>query len=249
MVLTRRGHLQTLMLTPLAWVLACQGVPYQPGAAHPGAEPLVAVHPELEAPCRAGSIEACVKLGRAGVQHGGLGAGVHWLLRACDLDPRTCVALGDALIGRRANASDPVVAAHAYRRACEADHRGACYELAVLHYLGLGVDVDDPLSARLHHAACEGGIPEGCAYLGFLYERGFGVQPSAPIAAYYRDLACRRGFEDLCGGGSGTRRAAIGASTPEPAAPLAAPSAAEPPRTKPSRPIRFKPTTASPTED
>ena len=251
MVLTSRWLVPTLLTTSVC-ILACQGAhPNAPRALPPGAEQLAAAHLEFEAPCQDGSFEACVNLGRIGVRHGGLGAGLPWLLQACELEPRTCVALGDALIGRRANASDPYLAALAYRRACEAEHSGACYELAVLHYLGLGVEVDDPLSARLHHAACDGGIPEGCAYLAFLYDRGFGVQPSAPTAAYYREVACDRGYQDMCTGREGLGQGAVeepaSASAPPPQE--TAPSAAEPAPTKPGRTIHLKPTTASPAED
>jgi hypothetical protein len=223
-----------------------------PPAPDPSVEHFAVVQAELEAPCMAGSIEACMELGRAGLNTN-LGAGLPWLMRACELEPQACVAVGDALIGRRANASDPTVAAHAYRVACEADHRGACYELAVLHYLGLGVELDDPLTARLHHAACEGGIPEGCAYLGHLYDRGFGVRRSATLASHYRDLACRRGFDDLCGTRVGTSRA----RAESPAAPVnqagataagEAPAQTEP-RQQPKRKKSFKPTGASSSED
>lgn len=257
MVLTGRQLLAPLLLTASAWIMACQvAQPNQRGASHPGAEFLAAAYREFHAPCQDGSVEACVNLGRAGLEYGGLSAGVPWLIEACDLEPQACVALGDAVIGRRANASDPHLAALAYRRACEAEHDGACYELAVLYYLGLGVEVDDPLSARLHHAACDGGIPEGCAYLVFLYDRGFGVRSSAVASAYYREVACDRGYEDMCRGREGSRsmsvEAAAPAATPENAAPenaapaVAAPAVAEPPRTKPARTIRFKPTTAPP---
>lgn len=250
MVLTGRQLLAPLLLTASAWIMACQvAQPNQRGASRPGAEFLAAAYREFHAPCQDGSVEACVNLGRAGLEYGGLSAGVPWLIEACDLEPQACVALGDAVIGRRANASDPHLAALAYRRACEAEHDGACYELAVLHYLGLGVEVDDPLSARLHHAACDGGIPEGCAYLVFLYDRGFGVQSSAVTSAYYREVACDRGYDDMCEGRE-SRLVSADESTPE-AAPASTPEAtppvaAEPPRTEPPRTIRFKPTTAPP---
>lgn len=250
MVLTGRGLAPMLLLTTSAWMMACQVArPSQHGAFRPGDEHLEAAYLEFQAPCQDGSVEACVNLGRAGLEYGGLGAGVPWLIEACDLEPQACVALGDALIGRRANASDPRLAALAYRRACEAEHDGACYELAVLYYLGLGVPVDDPLSVRLHHAACDGGIPEGCAYLVFLYDRGFGVRSSAITSAYYREVACDRGYQDMCRGREGSRSASAEAAarepTPENAAPVVTPS----PRTKPNRKVRFKPTTASPSED
>ncbi len=246
MVLTGR-ELATLLLTTSAWMMACQvAQPNQRGASSPGAEFLSAAYLEFQAPCQDGSVEACVKLGRAGLEYGGLSAGVPWLIDACDLEPQACVALGDALIGRRANASDPRLAALAYRRACEAEHDGACYELAVLYYLGLGVEIDDPLSARLHHAACDGGIPEGCAYLAFLYDRGFGVRSSAVTSAYYREVACDRGYEDMCRGREGGSASVEAAAAPAPTPETTAPAVAEPPRTKPARTIRFKPTTAPP---
>lgn len=190
-----------------------------------------------------------MNLGRAGLEYVGLSAGVPWLIRACDLEPEACVALGDALIGRRANASGPRLGALAYRKACEAEHPGACYELAVLHYLGLGVKVDDPLSARLHHAACDGGIPEGCAYLVFLYDRGFGVRASAVTSAYYREVACDRGYEDMCRGREASRGVAVEAEAPAATPQSATPAAPQPSPTKPGRAIHFKPTTASPSED
>jgi len=256
MVLSARV-LVALFLTS-SGLAACQlGQTKQPRAPHPGSEQLSAAYAEYEALCQEGSVDACVNLGRAGLQHGGLGAGVPWLVRACDLEPQACVALGDALIGRRANASDPHLAALAYRRACKADHSGACYELAVLHYLGLGVEVDDPLSARLHHAACDGGIPEGCAYLVFLYDRGFGVKSSDVTSAYYREVACDRGYEDMCQGREGLRSLAAEeepetpetkAETPE-TKPAPAPPVAEPPRTEPGRKVRIDPAGKSHTAD
>lgn len=247
MVLTGRQRVP-LLLTTSAWLMACQvAQPNQRGASRPGAEFLAAAYREYQAPCQNGSVEACVNLGRAGLEYGGLSAGVPWLIEACDLESQACVALGDALIGRRANASDPRLAALAYRRACEAEHDAACYELAVLYYLGLGVEVDDPLSARLHHAACDGGVPEGCAYLAFLYDRGFGVQSSAVTSAYYREVACDRGYEDMCQGREGNSASVeAAAAAPEPTPENAAPVVAEPPRTKPARAIEFKPSGAPP---
>jgi TPR repeat protein len=251
MVLTARQLLLTTSACMMACMMACQvAQPHQRAASRPGAEAIAAAYAEYQTPCQDGSAEACVKLGRAGLHYGGLSAGVPWLIEACDLKPQACVALGDALIGRRANASDPRLAALAYRRACEAEHSGACYELAVLHYLGLGVEVDDPLAARLHHAACDGGIPEGCAYLVFLYDRGFGVRSSAVTSAYYREVACDRGYQDMCrrreGNSALVEAAAPAAEAAGPAAEAAAPAVAEPPRTKPARPRRFKPAGAPP---
>ncbi len=218
-------------------------------AHHRGVAQLSGAYREFQTPCEDGSVEACVNLGRAGIQYGGLPAGVPWLIRACDLEPQACVALGDALIGRRANASDPQLAALAYRRACEAEHPGACYELAVLHYLGLGVEVDDPLAARLHHTACDRGVPEGCAYLVFLYDRGFGVKPSTVTSAYYREVACDRGYEDMCDGREPGHGVTAEAAAAQPEPEQTVPVTTEAPRTKPKRPVRLKPTTASPNED
>ena len=90
--------------------------------------------------------------------------------------------------------------AHYYERACDADDPWACYELAVLHYLGLGlgVDRDDRRSAELHVMACEAGVPHGCAYLAHLHRRGLGVRRSDDHATHYRQLACANGLEDYC---------------------------------------------------
>lgn len=249
-----RSPAPTLLLASAVGLAACQFTGKTPApsrGAHPGAVHLSVAYREYQSPCEDGSVEACVNLGRAGIEHGGLPAGVPWLVRACDLEPQACVALGDALIGRRANASDPHLAALAYRRACEAEHPGACYELAVLYYLGLGVEVDDPLAARLHHTACDRGIPEGCAYLVFLYDRGFGVKPSTVTSAYYREVACDRGYEDMCDGREPGGGITVEAATPQPKPEpeQAAPVVPEAPRTKEKRPVRLKPTTASPTED
>lgn len=223
-------------------------------AAHPGTVQLSAAYRDFQASCEQGSADACVDLGRAGIQYGGLPTGVPWLVRACDLEPKACVALGDALIGRRANASDPQLAALAYRRACEAEHSGACYELAVLHYLGLGVEVDDPLAARLHHTACDRGVPEGCAYLVWLYDRGFGVEASSATSAYYREVACDRGYHDMCDGrepseGFTAEANAEANAELDPDPEQTAPVVPEAPRTKPKREVRIAPTTASPAED
>ncbi|MEM6290624.1 MAG: hypothetical protein AAGA54_05140 [Myxococcota bacterium] len=253
MVLSLRavGPLSVLAITSLGGGCQVKQRTTAPRSVNPGAEELAAAYLEHQAPCQAGSVDACVNLGRAGLEHGGLNAGVPWLIAACDLEPQACVALGDAVIGRRANASDPKLAALAYRRACEAEHSGACYELAVLYYLGLGVAVDDPLSADLHHAACDGGIPEGCAYLVFLYDRGFGVQASATTSAYFREVACDRGYIDMCRG-----REPSTPTVPEPPAsetttPSTAPPSqgAQPVRTKPRRPVRLKPAGTPEAED
>ena len=120
------------------------------------------------------------------------------LFEECERDAGTCIAVGDLLVGRRANAFDAGRGAHYYARACDADDPWACYELAVLHYLGLGVDRDDRRSAELHVMACEAGVPHGCAYLAHLHRRGLGVRRSDDHATHYRQLACANGLEDYC---------------------------------------------------
>ena len=121
------------------------------------------------------------------------------LFEECELDPAACISVGDLLVGRRSNALDPEQGALYYDRGCEADDPWACYELAVLHYLGLGVARDDKRSADLHQVACEGGVAEGCAYLAHLRARGLGGPASARDAARYRAMACEHGFDDFCG--------------------------------------------------
>ncbi len=122
------------------------------------------------------------------------------LFEACDRDAETCIAVGDLLVGRRANAIDAGRGAHYYARGCNADDPWACYELAVLHYLGLGVQRDDRLSAKLHGIACEAGVPNGCAYLVHLHRKGLGVPRSDAHATHYRQRACANGLEDYCSG-------------------------------------------------
>lgn len=116
----------------------------------------------------------------------------------CERDPAACISVGDLLVGRRANAFDPARGATYYGRACDSGDPWACYELAVLHYLGLGVARDDKRSARLHGVACEGGVAEGCAYLAHLHRVGFGVVRSDEDSARYRRRACEQGLRDAC---------------------------------------------------
>ncbi len=120
------------------------------------------------------------------------------LFEDCERDARACIAVGDLLVGRRANAFDPGRGAHYYARACDADDPWACYELAVLHYLGLGVTRDDVRAAELHGVACTAGVAQGCAYLVHLHRKGLGVLPSDTDATRYEQLACDRGLEDYC---------------------------------------------------
>lgn len=122
------------------------------------------------------------------------------LFEDCERDAQTCIAAGDLLVGRRANAFDPGRGARYYARACDADDPWACYELAVLHYLGLGVQRDDRRSAKLHGMACEAGVPHGCAYLVHLHRKGLGVPRSDEHATHYRQRACDYGLEDYCSG-------------------------------------------------
>jgi hypothetical protein len=93
---------------------------------------------------------------------------------------------------------DSAEAVREHERACEAGQPMACYELAVLVYLGRGVEVDDARAARLHREACEGGIPQGCAHLAHLHARGLGVDQSRERSTYYRGLACELGYVDMC---------------------------------------------------
>ena len=120
------------------------------------------------------------------------------LFEACERDARTCIRVGDLLVGRRANAFDATRGAHHYSKGCDAADPWACYELAVLHYLGLGVERDDRRSAELHKVACEAGVPEGCAYMVHLHRKGFGVERSTDQAVYYGEQACAYGLEDFC---------------------------------------------------
>lgn len=120
------------------------------------------------------------------------------LFEACERDARTCIRVGDLLVGRRANAFDATRGARHYAKGCDASDPWACYELAILHYLGLGVERDDRRSAELHKVACEAGVPDGCAYLVHLHRKGFGVQRSADRAVYYGERACAHGLEDFC---------------------------------------------------
>ena len=120
------------------------------------------------------------------------------LFEECERDAKACIAVGDLLVGRRANAYDADRGASYYARACEADDPWACYELAVLHYLGLGVEQDDRRAAELHTVACEAGVADGCAYLAFLHRKGFGVPQSDEQGSRYRQLACEMGLEEHC---------------------------------------------------
>ncbi len=120
------------------------------------------------------------------------------LFEDCERDGRMCIAVGDLLVGRRANAFDPGRGARYYARACDAQDPWACYELAVLHYLGLGVKRDDDRAAELHDVACQAGVAQGCAYLAHLHRKGLGVPRSDTDAARYGQLACDRGLEDYC---------------------------------------------------
>lgn len=120
------------------------------------------------------------------------------LFEECELDPKACIAVGDLLVGRRQNAFDADRGATYYARACEADDPWACYELAVLHYLGLGVERDDTRSAELHGVACKAGVAEGCAYLAYLHRKGFGVPQNDEYASQYRQLACAKGLKEHC---------------------------------------------------
>jgi hypothetical protein len=120
------------------------------------------------------------------------------LFEECELDPNKCILVGDLLVGRRANAFDADRGAHYYARACDVGDPWACYELAVLHYLGLGVARDDRRAAELHGVACEAGVAMGCAYLVHLHRRGLGVAKSQAHAGRYRRLACAKGLDDYC---------------------------------------------------
>ncbi|MEM9460089.1 MAG: hypothetical protein AAGF11_38290 [Myxococcota bacterium] len=120
------------------------------------------------------------------------------LFADCDRDARMCITVGDLLVGRRANAFDAGRGAHYYARACDADDPWACYELAVLHYLGLGVKRDDARAAELHDVACKAGVAQGCAHLVHLHRKGLGVPRNYTEAARYGQLACDRGLEDHC---------------------------------------------------
>lgn len=120
------------------------------------------------------------------------------LFEDCERDARMCIAVGDLLVGRRANAFDAGRGARYYARACDADDPWACYELAVLHYLGLGVKRDDARAAELHDVACKAGVAQGCAHLVHLHRKGLGVPRSDTDAARYGQFACDRGLEDYC---------------------------------------------------
>lgn len=128
------------------------------------------------------------------------------LFEDCARDATTCIAVGDMLVGRRSNAFDAGRGARYYARACDADDPWACYELAVLHYLGLGVARNDRRAAKLHGVACEAGVPQGCAYLVHLHRKGLGVPRSDTDAAYYGQLACARGLDDYCSGAGSAAR-------------------------------------------
>jgi hypothetical protein len=120
------------------------------------------------------------------------------LFEECERDPAACLSVGDLLVGRRADAFDAERGADYYGRACDAGDPWACYELAVLHYLGLGVSRDDRRAARLHGVACDGGVAEGCAYLAHLHRRGLGVAQSETASAGYHRRACEHGLGDYC---------------------------------------------------
>lgn len=143
------------------------------------------------------------RVGEVTIEHDTAVALAPDLFEECERNAKACIAVGDLLVGRRANAFDAGRGADYYGRACDAGDAWACYELAVLHYLGLGVERDDRLSAELHDTACDAGVSQGCAYLVHLHRKGLGVPRSYKHALRYRQRACAHGLEDYCSG-SGT---------------------------------------------
>ena len=123
---------------------------------------------------------------------------LHWLERACDLDDRACVVLGEVhelglVAGARLGA-----AADAYQRGCAGDRSDACFHLGGVLARGAGVPRDDAAAARLYEVACDGGYSDACAALALAYTEGVGVSVDATSASHFRGLACRLGSTAAC---------------------------------------------------
>jgi uncharacterized protein len=90
---------------------------------------------------------------------------------------------------------DYVRAAEVWTALAEQGDAEAQYELAFLHYAGLGVPEDQAEAARLYRLAAEQGMAEAKLWLGFLYQVGLGVEEDPTEAARWYALAAAQGNE------------------------------------------------------
>lgn len=123
---------------------------------------------------------------------------LQWLERACDLDDRACVVLGEVHEQGLVDGAKVASAADAYQRGCAADEMDACFRLGGMFSRGVGVKHDDPAAARLFQIACDANHADACAALGRAYDKGVGVTADATTAAHYRDRGCALGASTSC---------------------------------------------------
>lgn len=71
--------------------------------------------------------------------------------------------------------ADPDGAARHIRKAAEAGHPGAMYQLGILHAQGYGVEKSVPECIRWHRAAAEAGYADAMYDLGWRHSRGLGL--------------------------------------------------------------------------
>lgn len=121
-----------------------------------------------------------------------------WLERACELDDRACVVLGEVHEEGLVDGAKLANAADAYQRGCAADEPDACYRLGGMFTRGVGVKHDDAAAARLFQVACEANHADACAALWRAYDKGIGVEADATTATHYRNRGCLLGATAVC---------------------------------------------------
>lgn len=150
--------------------------------------------------CNRGHLPSCVRLGNI------YGAGTRVekdLTLAAKLYELPCTyQIGVACSNRAsilARDHDFAGAAEYYRRGCNSDDPGGCYQLASLYEEGSGVPADAAQAAALYQKACNGGDARGCSDLGVLYLHANSVAFDEGRAAVLFGRACDGGNAWGCG--------------------------------------------------
>ncbi len=147
--------------------------------------------------CAAQVSSSCVHLAWMGRSDGG-GEPLAWLERACQLDERACVVLGEVNEGGLFEGAELSRAADAFARGCAVDDPDACFRLASLYQRGVGVAKDEGVAARMFGVSCSAGHAAACAALARAYADGRGVSRSLAEAAHFRGRACALGARSEC---------------------------------------------------
>ncbi|WP_187858533.1 sel1 repeat family protein [Helicobacter pylori] len=85
-----------------------------------------------------------------------------------------------------------------YKKACDLEVGGGCFNLGALYHNGQGVEKNLTKADQFYSKACNLKEGLGCNNLGDLYQKGEGVKQDSKKAAALFEKACKLGVQEAC---------------------------------------------------